>query len=396
MSSGVAPVPQVEVAAYSAPRVSVVAAGEMISSRPVEGADAPGGYQSVLLDTVTGALRFHESTRHLEPWDPAWKSIGDVPRETRDRWDPGVLFLVGTAGPHPWFEPVPRVLRWSVLASGYTPQYPYLSAEEANALLEAVVPHAQEVLDGLFEAAGELDWSAAAAHAARNVARLTDRSGVVPAVADADLVDFRDIVRAFPQVYSPEMFDLSLDGLARACETQTRFLGSWYPEVKKLFGRPHHDGSGVRLDVLGVRSWYRTALLGGDPRPTRDFAGWEDGPGRLAADADITSDSADLDLDEWIAVEEARAARQGVRLLGARDTVYRHRDRLRASDWERLAVVGAEISRLEKLRAERTRLVQKGIGWGRTDLEISEQGHMTRQGVHLIRARKAEAARPPV
>ncbi|MGW3491890.1 hypothetical protein [Streptomyces sp. NPDC001054] len=379
-------VPKVEVVTYQAPRVVITPVTEVISPEPVQGRRAPGAYQHVLLDTGTGELSWHESTEHREPWNPAWKAINDVPRETWKRWHPGKVFSPGSVGPHMWFEPVPELINWTV-DSGFGGR-PYLNVEDANALLELVAPYAQEVLDGFYEAGGELDWSAAAAHAARNICRVISRSQqAAPREVDAHLVDFAEIVQRFPQVYRPEMLRLSLDNLAEECEYQTRFIGTnkqWHEEVKKVFGTPYHDGSGVSLDVLGVRSWYRTLLLDGDPRPTRDFRDWDAEHGRLAA-ATITSETTDAELERWIGAEEHRAAQQGVRILGAKDAAYELRAQLREQDWDRLAVVGAEVARLEKYREERTKLVGRVTQWGYGDSDVAGRARMSRQAVHKLR-----------
>lgn len=252
-------VPEVVVARYVAPRVSVTPVTEVVPTEPIEGQSSPGHYQHVLLNVVTGELSFHESTQHREPWLPEWKSATDVPRETWKRWHPGTGFSF--RGPHMWFEPVPELLCW-VIDSGVS-ELPYLDVAAAGALLETLKPHAQALLDGFFEAGGELDWSAESARAGRNIGRLCQR---VPEVADPyedrDLVDFGVIVERFPQVYRPALLRLPPDEFADRCESITRFLGSnehWHFEIKKVFGKPFRDNSGVGLDKLGVRSWYRTA-----------------------------------------------------------------------------------------------------------------------------------------
>ncbi|MFB7983817.1 hypothetical protein [Streptomyces vinaceus] len=366
---------------------------EVISSEPIAGRHQPGGYQHVLLDTVNGELRFHESTEHLEPWDPAWKAVNDVPRSTWERWHPGTMFLPG-GGPHQWFEPVPGLLSWT-LRSGI-PEWPYLDVTAANAFLEDLVPSAQELLDGLFQAGGELDWSAASARASRNMDRVCNHLPAAPAQADAQLTDFGQIVDRFPQVYQPELLRLSLEDLAKECEYITRFLGSnkhWHPEIKKVFGAPYADGSGVGLDVLGVRSWYRTVLLDGDPRPVRAVTDWDAEHDSLSSSG-ITSTSADADLDAWAEREELRAAREGLRLLGAQGAARSHRASLREKDWDRLAVVGAEVARIEEeldqARAARLELVTRAIDWGQADAAIGTRARMTRQAVHKIRTGRTD------
>ncbi|MFF0430368.1 hypothetical protein ACFYUJ_39150 [Streptomyces sp. NPDC004520] len=391
-----AAVPRVEVSTYRAPRVAVTPVTQTISSAPVPGAPGGGAYQGVLLNTATGELSFHESTEHLEPWNPLWESANDVPRETWKRWHPGKLFLPG-AGPHMWFEPVPELLHWGV-DSGFT-GHPYLDVEAANALLELLAPYAQELLDGFFESGGELDWSAASARAGRQLCRLTSRhrQAAAPEV-DADLVDFADVVQRFPQVYRPELLGLSLDKLAEECEYQTRFLGSnqhWHPEIKKVYGAPSYYLDGAKashdVEVLGVRSWYRTALLGGDPRPVRDFADW-DAEHKVLATKAITSETDDAALETWIQREELRAAQQGVRLLGTKEAAHSHRARLREQDWDRLAVVGAEVARLEELEAERRKLVDRMIAWGHSDSDIAGRARITRQAVNKRREKNEAAA----
>jgi hypothetical protein len=385
-------VPHVEVGTYQAPRIAITPVTEVIPSEPVAGAHTPGGYQSVLLNTRTGELAFHESTEHREPWNPRWRAINDVPKETWNRWHPGKPFMLGS-GPHMWFEQVPELLSWHV-DSGFT-GHPYLDVEAANELLELVAPTAQQLLDGFFEAGGELDWSAASAHAGRQLCRLTSRHReAAQREVDADLVDFADIVTRFPQVYRPQLLGLSLDKLMHECAVATRCLGSehWNPEIKKLFGKPYHDGSGVGLQVLGVRSWYHTVLLDGDPRPVRDFADWDAEHQALAA-SEITSETADIALDTWIEREELRAAQQGVRLLGTREAAYSHRARLREKDWDRLAVVGAECARLAQYKAERLQLVTRAISWGYADSDIAGRARVSRQAVHKL-SKKTEDSAP--
>lgn len=384
-------VPEITVARYAAPRVSVTPVTEVISSEPVEGRSTPGHYQHVLVNVATGELSFHESTEHLEPWLPEWRAVNDVPRETWKRWHPGTSFSF--RGPHMWFEPVPELLCWTIDSGKYVEELPYLDVAAANALLEELAPYAQAMLDGFFEAGGELDWSADSARAGRNIGRLCSRHRQAAAAeVDADLVDFAVIVRRFPQVYRPEWLRLSLDKLADRCEGVTRFLGSnehWHPEVTQAYGRPYSDGSGMGSpDKLGVRAWYRTVLLDGDPRALRDFADWDAEHGNLAA-GEITSTSTDAELDAWVEREEVRAARVNMRLLGAQESAYNHRAQLREQDWDRLAVVGAEVARLERelaeARGDRLELVTKAIGWGRSDSGIAERARMTRQAVHKIR-----------
>src|SRR5687768_215302 len=135
MTDGTVPVPQVEVAAYRAPRVTITPVTRVIPSAPVAGAHPPGGYQHVLLNTVTGELAFHESTEHREPWNPRWTAVNDVPPETWKRWHPGTLYLPGS-GADMWAGPVPELLNWGI-DSGFT-GLPYLDVEAANALLEQV------------------------------------------------------------------------------------------------------------------------------------------------------------------------------------------------------------------------------------------------------------------
>jgi hypothetical protein len=257
-------VPDITVPRYTAPPVSATRVRQVISPEPAGGRHRPGHYQQVLLNTRTGELSFNECTEHLEPRDPPRAAVNDVPRQMWKRWHPGELFLPW-GGPHMWFEPVPELLAW-VIDSG-TPSFPYLDADAASALLEELAPYAQALLNWLFDA-GELDWSAASVRAGRDITRLCSRDRLAGG-CDKGLADYADIVRQLPQVYEPDLLKLPLDKLASECEYITRFLGCsehWHPEVKEAFGAPYSDGSGVALDVLGVRAWYRTAagLAAGD------------------------------------------------------------------------------------------------------------------------------------
>ncbi|WP_328843018.1 hypothetical protein [Streptomyces sp. NBC_00258] len=215
--------------------------------------------------------------------------------------------------------------------------------------------------------------------------------------ADADLVNYGEIVARFPQVYRPNLLRRSLDELARECETITRFVGfnePWHQEITKVFGTRYHDGSGISLDVLGVRAWYRSVLMNGDPRPLKEFADWDGEHGRLAA-GEITSTSTDTELDIWADREEENAARQGWNLLGVRDTAATYREQLRTREWDRLAVLGADIAwmeesadtvdeELEGTQAERRQLVTAAIRWGRCDSEIAIRARLPRRAVREL------------
>ncbi|MEV4559102.1 hypothetical protein AB0K51_19220 [Kitasatospora sp. NPDC049285] len=394
-------VPQVQQARYAAPRVAVTPVVEVISSVSVSYPSfAPGHYQQILLDTRTGELRFFESTEHLEPWNPAWTAANDVPRETWRRWHPGTLF--SGRGPHMWFQPVPDLLAW-VIDSGVK-ELPYLGVQDANRLLEELAPHAQALLDGLFQAGGELDWSATAARAGRTIGRLCDRhhrAQPATADADADLVDYAEIVARFPEVYRPGVLGAGRKRLADGCEGITRFLGCnehWHPEIKKVFGRTADDGTYVYLDVLGVRSWYRTVLLGGDPRPAVEFADWDSEHSALA-DSGITSMTTDAGLASWSERVTTRAGSAGINLLGALEAAHAHRTVLREQEWNRLAVTGADIAEMKAeavhgadikaLEAEQAVLIGRAISWGRTDSSIARRARTSEQTVTSLRSKAA-------
>jgi hypothetical protein len=406
-----APPPAVTPARYNAPRVTVVPVTTTISSEPANGRSRPGHYQRVLLDTTAGELRFYESTEHLEAWDAQWTAINDVPRETWRRWHPGTSFT--GSGPHQWFQPVPAAICWTV-DSGMA-QLPYLDADAANALLRRLAPHAQDLLDGLYDVSGhplpagavdgwtdrviearpagcaELDWSAASAHAGRNIGRLCSRD---PYTTDADpeLADYEAIVASHPQVYRPELTQKADVALARECEFITRFLGGnghWHEEITQTYGEKRIDGEGksyTRLDVLGVRAWYLAAR--NIPLPARDFGTWDAEHGALAASG-ITALTSDDDLEAWAARQQDAASKIGQSLLGALDAGRAYRQQQREADWDRLASVGAEVQRRESelaaLRVVRRGLVATATLWRTSDTEIGTQARMTRQGVHDIR-----------
>ncbi|MFD5615847.1 AAA family ATPase [Kitasatospora sp. NPDC127060] len=248
-------VPKVRQARYAAPRVTVTPVEAVISTEPIDKSGWAGHYQQIHLDTATGQLTFFESPQHLEPQNAVWTSASDVPAETWARWYPGRPFT--RTGPHMWFNPVPRLLTWTI-DSGVK-ELPYLGVPQANALLAELAPHAQRLLDMLFQAGADLDWSAAAARAGRDIHALCSRERRTTAAgAHADLVDYADIVATFPQVYQPELLAVDRSRLVSACESITRYLPG-RQEITKVFGRPAHDGTCVLLDVLGARSWYLTA-----------------------------------------------------------------------------------------------------------------------------------------
>ena len=277
--------PEFHLAHYVAPRVRITPVTEVISPEPIAGRTAsPGHYQHLLLNISTGELRFHESTEHLEPWNPMWRAVNDVPRETWKRWHPGKAFTF--RGPHMWFEPVPELLNWVIDSGTFVKELPYLDVEAANTLLAKVAPYAQALLDGLFDAGGELDWSAAAARAGRNIGRLCSRyQQAAGDDVDVDLVDYAEVVARFPQVHRPELLHLPPDRLADRCESMTRYLGcnaAWHPEIKKVFGKLSSDGTYVELDVLGVRAWYRTAIAQRDQRALTTATSQAPDPARQA------------------------------------------------------------------------------------------------------------------
>ena len=202
----------------------------------------------------------------------------------------------------------------------------------------------------------------------------------------------------FPKVYKPELLRRPLDRLPKDCEWITRYLGCnehWHEDIKKVFGAPHRDGSGISLDVLGVRAWYRTVLMGGDPRPLKEFRDWDAEHDRLAA-SDLTSTSTDTEVETWADREEEHAARQGWRLLHVEEAGHEYRAQLRARDWDRLAVVGADVAGMEEAdvlyaeeelgtkRAELVTLASAAIGWGRSDSEVALRARMSRRTVRQL------------
>jgi hypothetical protein len=385
--------PAVQVARYDAPAVYITPVLEVLPTEPVEGASVRGSSQHILLNTKTGELSFHESNQHLTPWRKEWRSASDVPRDIWKTWHPGTL-VCGT-GPHEWFELVPELLRWTIDA-GFT-GHPYFDVDRANALLAQIQPYAQELLSGFFVAGGELDWSTASGIAGRQISRLCRREHQVdtdPSV-DADLVDYADLLARFPHVYRPRFLGLGLAKLFEACESETRFLGCnehWNPEIKKAFGKPYHDGS-IGLDVLGIRSWYRTLLLGDDPRTIIEYATFDlDYTYR----SQLTATMPDDELDIWVARVEGAASAKGQRVLDARDAGMAYRKQLREGTWDRLAVVGADVADLKRQLdakvAERQQLVLDVAGWNSSDTTIADRARMSRQAVHAIRTGAPETA----
>lgn len=254
-------VPHVTVPRYAAPRVTVTPVTQVISQKPAAdwGPPRPGHYQSILLDTRTGEMSFHESAQHLEP--RAWprERTSDVPRTTWERWYPGTLFP-GTYG---WTDPVPGLLRW-VIDSGVT-AFPYLDADGANALLAQVAPHAQDLLDNLFSA-DALDWSVSSVRTGRDIAGLCSRHRKAAGHVNG-MADFADIVARFPQAYTDHGdFTATLypgEPMAAWSKDISACYGvsQQYPDALAAFGAPWpgYDSGALHMDVLGARAWHETA-----------------------------------------------------------------------------------------------------------------------------------------
>ncbi|MFC8660748.1 hypothetical protein [Streptomyces sp. NPDC057199] len=87
---------------------------------------------------------------------------------------------------------------------------------------------------------------------------------------------------------------------------------------------------------------------------------------------------------------------EGWNLLGVLEAVRAHREQLRVREWDRLAVLGADIAwmedstepvdkALEPPRAERLQLVSAAIGWGCSDREIAVRARVTGRVVGELR-----------
>jgi hypothetical protein len=136
--------------------------------------------------------------------------------------------------------------------------------------------------------------------------------------------------------------------------------------------------------------------MNGDPRLLKEFATWDAEHDRLIASG-LTSASTDTQVEAWTDREAENAVCQGWRLLHVQEAAHDYRDQQRARDWDRLAVVGADVAGLEETdvpctqeeleprRAERTKLVAAAIGWGRSDNEIAVRARTSRRTVLTLR-----------
>ncbi|MFJ5122353.1 hypothetical protein [Kitasatospora sp. NPDC088548] len=143
-----------------------------------------------------------------------------------------------------------------------------------------------------------------------------------------------------------------------------------------------------------MRSWYRTVLLRGDPRPVVEFADW-DAEHKALADSASTSMTTDAGLGAWAERETTRAGSAGIHLFGALEAAHAHRTALREQDWNRLAVTGADIAEMkaeaaadtgiERLEAEQAVLIGRAIAWGRSDSSIARRARTSEQTVTSLR-----------
>ncbi|MFE7963473.1 hypothetical protein ACFU0X_10525 [Streptomyces cellulosae] len=386
-------VPSIDVPRYQAPHVTVARVTELLPTEPVDGRLA-GRFQHLRLNARTGELSFYESNQHLTPHDPAWDETG-VPAELRQLWHLDTVLVAETQRPRSVTE-VSELLHFQV-DSGHADR-PYLNVVSANKLLDLARPIAQELLDGLYNVDGQLDWSAASWHASRNLTRLASRhANPQPRAVDCDLVDFADVVTIYPRVFEGDVLDLKGEALAKRCATISRFLGcleGWHPEITQTFGRREPGSNWVDLSILGVWSWYRAVILAGDPRPVLNVRDWEPGQKRLAGH--ITSSASDAELRAWARDEAKHAAREGYRLEGARRAAHRRRSELRRQEWQRMAVVAREVVELREVLAplltERAALLAAYVAARRSDEEISVQLGVGREEVARVRAEVSATA----
>jgi hypothetical protein len=363
-------VPAVTVPRYAAPRVTATPVTEVISQVPGPDwcMDSPGHYQQVLLDTRTGKLSFFESALHLEP--------RPLDKDAWNRWHPGTLFT-GT-GPHEWYKPVPGLLSW-IIDSG-VPTWAYLDAAAASTLLSEIAPYAQALLDWLFDT-GELDWSARAVKAGRDIAGLCSRRRAADGRAEG-LADYGDIIGRFPYLADEDILMLAPGEMDSRCESITRFLGineHWHPEVTEAFGAPwpgYEDEGSLHVDALGVRAWYRATagVVPGDAMPSATPMSDEEVQTALGALwADSGWERLEISLQDPARRDAARYGgycvrdRAGERYLHAetadllagngtfargltydRDVIDRLAALLDASGWQRLEAVATVPGRVEQ------------------------------------------------
>jgi hypothetical protein len=243
-------------------------------------------------------------------------------------------------------------------------------------------------------------WSAEAVAAARTINAACDRNHQGPptvAAVPSGTVNFGDAVAALPEMVRAEWAEMGDAALDEIADSLNRIAYRWYPKLAERFGVPYRDGSGIGLEVFGVRSWlyaYRAHEAG--RRPVVDAATWFAQPDHSLTRR-VTADHDDDALAEFAASERTAAARARIKLVGIARVVRAYRDELRARILEEdLPRAREAVERLQRAKAGRAGLLGQIIGWGDkryhsdNDAELGRRAGLTRQVVNQLRIKLAD------
>lgn len=357
------------------------------------------GYQQILLDLDTGELVFHcadwrllaNRSENPELWEQHHPGAYTPPH--RQNWD------------KEWGGPVERLRNWRIDAWTTKPDDPHaffprplLSAEEGQQFVDSLAPLAERMIAGMFavDGTGDLDWSAAALHAARDIKGACDRQQLPPIVGEyTDLVDFADVVRAVPEIVDPAWIyatDDDLDQAAKHLGAARRFQRAGGQITYSEYARYHQENA--ELTVCGIRAWLYTYRVAAAANLRIVDAGkWY-----ATRPAPITASTTDKGLAEVAEAEQIAAAAEGVRLVGLEAALRAAREVARDRVWDELGEVGRATAAAEatykQLRAARTGLLTQVIGWGEgprstNGAELARQARISRAAITQLRDRLA-------
>ncbi|WP_432854477.1 hypothetical protein ACQPXB_20265 [Amycolatopsis sp. CA-161197] len=218
-----------------------------------------GHYQRVLLNVRTGELSFFCAD---------WRVHAPIRDKGGDRavWTSQYPGGGSDSSVHSATEPIPELLMFFIdtwtradvpaTARPATPVWTFMTREQGDAFVVALVPLAQQLVDTLFRVPGtdDLEWSAESMAAVRAIDAACSRHHQGPqgvAVSRAGMVNFADVVAAAPGLVRPEwaaMADADLDhvadGLSRSAVYGAR---SWLYAYRACENR---SGAGERCSHM--------------------------------------------------------------------------------------------------------------------------------------------------
>jgi hypothetical protein len=360
----------------------------------------PGHPEQILLDLATGDLAYHLADWRLlidtRIGSERWNELN--PGESTPPWRPGYIDYMKSAVS----EPADLLRNWGIDSwaterddpHAVSPR-PYMTPEEAQTFVDSLAPIAQRLVEGMVRVEGtrDLDWSAAAIAAARDISRACARDELPPAEEYPNLVDFADVVAALPDVVDPAWVyatDADLDRAANELGRPHRFKRS---QDSITLYRSDEDKDADDLEVWGVRAWlYAYRAQAAEHLQITDATQWY-----TTRPAPVTASMTDEGLAALAEHEQVAAAAEGAKLVGLGAALRAAREVARDRVWAELGAVGADTATAEKtfkqLRAARAGLLTQVLGWGdersRVDADLARHARVTRQAIGQLRDRLA-------